>query len=83
MNPIQMMSGMLGGNNPMMALMNAARSGGNPMQQMARQDPQIRNMMKLIEGKSPQQLRQTAENMAKQRGTSVEEIARQLGIPMK
>lgn len=86
MNPIQMMPGMLGGNNPMMALMNAARSGGNPMQllqQMARQDPQIRNMMKLIEGKSPQQLRQTAENMAKQRGTSVEEIARQLGIPMK
>lgn len=39
--------------------------------------------MRLIQGKNPQQLRQTAENMAKQRGTSIEEIARQLGIPMK
>ena len=56
-------------NNPMMAMLQMARNGGNPMQ--------------MLQGKNPQQLRQTAENMAKQRGTSVEEIARQLGIPMK
>ena len=82
MNPIQMM----GGNNPMMALMNAMRTGGNPMaiiQQMAAQNPQVAQAMKLMQGKTPQQLRQTAENMAKERGISVEEIARQLGIPMK
>ena len=82
MNPIQMMSG----NNPMMALMNAMRNGGNPMaimQQMAAQNPQVAQAMKLMQGKTPQQLRQTAENMDKERGISVEEIARQLGIPMK
>ena len=82
MNPIQMRSG----NNPMMALMNAMRNGGNPMaimQQMAAQNPQVAQAMKLMQGKTPQQLRQTAENMAKERGISVEEIARQLGIPMK
>lgn len=53
------------------------------LQQMAGQNPQAAQAMRLIQGKNPQQLRQTAENMAKQRGTSVEEIARQLGIPMK
>lgn len=73
-------------NNPMMAMLQMARNGGNPMQmlqQMAGQNPQAAQAMRLIQGKNPQQLRQTAENMAKQRGTSVEEIARQLGIPMK
>ena len=72
-------------NNPMMAMLQMARNGGNPMQmlQQAGQNPQAAQAMRLIQGKNPQQLRQTAENMAKQRGTSVEEIARQLGIPMK
>ena len=73
-------------NNPMMAMLQMARNGGNPMQmlqQMAGQNPQAAQAMRLIQGKNPQQLRQTAENMAKQRGTSVEEIARQFGLPMK
>lgn len=70
-------------NNPLMALMQFARSGGNPMQmlsQMAARDPRAAQAMKLIQGKSTQQLRQVAENMAKERGTSVEEIARQMGM---
>ena len=65
-------------NNPMMAMLQMARNGGNPMQmlqQMAGQNPQAAQAMRLIQGKNPQQLRQTAENMAKQRGTSVEEGA--------
>ena len=73
-------------NNPMMAMMQMMQSGRNPMQllqQMAGQNPQAAQAMRLIQGKNPQQLRQTAENMAKQRGPSIEEIARQLGIPMK
>ena len=69
-------------NDPMMAMLQMARNGGNPMQ-MLQQNPQAAQAMRLIQGKNPQQLRQTAENMAKQRGTSVEEIARQLGLPMK
>ncbi len=81
MNPMQMM-----GNNPLMILMNAMRNGGNPMtlmQQMAGQNPQVAQAMRLMQGKTPQQLRQTAENMAKQRGTSVEEIAKRLGLSDK
>lgn len=70
-------------NNPMIALVNAARNGGNPlqlMQQMAGQNPQIRQAMQMIQGKSPQQLEQIARNMAKESGTSIEAIVRQLGL---
>ena len=73
-------------NNPMMAMMQMMQSGRNPMQllqQMAGQNPQAAQAMRLIQGKNPQQPRQTADNMAKKRGNSIEEIARQLGIPMK
>ena len=70
-------------NNPLMALMQFARSGGNPMQmlsQMAGRDPRAAQAMKLIQGKSPQELRQVAENMAKERGMTLDEIARQMGV---
>lgn len=70
-------------NNPIMALVNAARNGGNPMQlmqQMAMQDPRIAQAQQMIQGKSPQQLRQMAENMARERGTTVQDVARGLGI---
>jgi len=70
-------------NNPIFMLMNTARNGGNPMavmQQMSRSNPQIAQVMQMMNGKNPQQLRQMAENMAKERGTSVEQIAQQLGI---
>ena len=70
-------------NNPVMMLLNAARSGGNPMQlmqQMAMQDPRIAQAQQMIQGKSPQQLRQMAENMARERGTDLQSVARSLGI---
>lgn len=70
-------------NNPVIALVNAAKNGGNPMQmiqQMAGQDPQMRQFMQMVNGKSPQQLRQMAENMARERGTNVEAVIKQLGF---
>ena len=77
-------------NNPMAgnllaAMMQIMRSGGNPMyllQQMAAQDPQVSQAMRMIQGKSPQQLRSMAENMAKERGVSLEGMANQLGITL-
>lgn len=77
-------------NNPMAgnllaAMMQMMRSGGNPMyllQQMAAQDPQVSQAMRMIQGKSPQQLRSMAENMAKERGVSLESIANQMGITL-
>lgn len=77
MNPMYPM------NNPMIALVNAAKNGGNPvqmLQQMAGQDPQVRQVMQMIQGKNPQQLRQMAENMARERGTNVEAVIKQLGF---
>lgn len=70
-------------NNPMAMMMQMMRSGGNPnamLQQMANQNPQVRQFMQMINGKSPQELRQMANNMARERGTTVEEVARQLGL---
>ena len=77
-------------NNPMVgnllaAMMQMMRSGGNPMyllQQMAAQDPQVTQAMRMIQGKSPQQLRSMAENMAKERGVSLEGMANQMGITL-
>jgi hypothetical protein len=72
-------------NNPMMAMLQMARNGGNPMQmlqQMAGQNPQAAQAMRLIQGKNPQQLRQIAENMAKERGVDLNQIAHQMGITL-
>lgn len=70
-------------NNPMMQMMGLLRSGKNPnaiLQAMAMNNPQVRQVMQMMNGKSPDQLRQMANNMAAERGTTVEDIARQLGI---
>lgn len=79
------MNQMMGG-NPMMMLMNAMRNGQNPMailQQMAiNNNPQAVQAMRLMQGKNGAQLKQTAENMARQRGMSLEDVARQLGITL-
>ena len=50
------------------------------MQQMAMQDPRIAQAQQMMQGKSPQQLRQMAENMARERGTDLQSVARSLGI---
>lgn len=70
-------------NNPIFNLINLARAGGNPMtlmQQMAGRDPRAQQALKMVQGKTPDQLRQMAENMAKERGTTIDEIARGLGL---
>ena len=68
-----------------MAMLQMARNGGNPMQmlqQMAGQNPQAAQAMRLIQGKNPPQLRQIAENMAKERGVDLNQIARQMGVTL-
>ena len=70
-------------NNPMIGLINFARSGGNPMalmQQMAGRNPQMQQAMSMIQGKTPEQLKQMAENMAKEHGMTVEQVAKNIGL---
>ena len=69
--------------NPIFQLANIARNGGNAiqmLQRMAAQNPQASQAINLIQGKTPQQLQQIATNMAKERGTTPQEIARSLGL---
>lgn len=70
-------------NNPLMQIMAAARSGGNPaaiMQQLARSDPRMAQAMQMMQGKNPQQIQQMAINVAKERGINIDDVARSLGI---
>lgn len=70
-------------NDPVIMLVNAMRSGKNPktiLHRLAGQNPQVSQLMQMMQGKSPDQLKVMAENIAKQRGMSIEDIARDLGI---
>lgn len=69
--------------NNFMPLISMMRSGGNPMmllQQMAGNDPRARQVFQMVQGKNTDQLKQMAENMARERGTTVEQIAQSLGM---
>lgn len=50
------------------------------IQQMATNNPQAAQAMRIMQGKSPEQLRQIATNMARERGMTVEQVMQQLGI---
>ncbi len=69
--------------NPLAVMTQMMRQGQSPMPflgQLARQNPQIAQMMQMMQGKGSQQLRSMAENMARERGVSLDALAQQLGI---
>jgi len=64
-------------------LIQTARGGGDIMQLLQNEagwDPRAAQAMQMIQGKSPQELRRMVENMCKERGTTPEAVARQLGL---
>lgn len=70
-------------NNPIAQIMQLMQVGKDPnaiMQILAQSNPQVRQVMQMMNGKSPAQLEQIARNMAKERGTTIEDIARSMGI---
>lgn len=70
-------------NNPVLALVQAMQKGQNPMalmQSMAQQNPQVAQALQMMQGKSPQQLREMAQNMAQERGVDLNQMLRQMGI---
>lgn len=80
MNPMGMM------NHPIMKLMNAYRGGQNPMQvlsSLSGNNPVFGQGMSMIQGKTPEQIRQMADNMARQRGLDARQIAQQFGFPIR
>lgn len=66
-------------------MIQAARMGRDPMemlQQMAAGNPAAERLIQSIRGKSSEELRQMAVNLARERGTDVQSVARQLGIDL-
>ena len=69
--------------NQMFALINAMRNGRDPRQmlgQIARQNPLAAQALQIMDGKNPQELRMIVENMARERGTTFDEVVRQIGV---
>lgn len=66
-------------------MLQAARMGINPQQffQQNAGNPQIAQLAQIAQGKNRDELMKTAENMAKERGTSLDVIAQQMGIPYR
>lgn len=72
-------------NDPFGAILRHLQGGMTPdaiLGQLSRNDPRAAQALQMMQGKNSQQLRQMAENMARERGTSIEEIARSLGLKM-
>lgn len=70
-------------NNPMAQLMQMMQGGKNPMavlDMLAQFNPQVKQVRDMMQGKSPAELEQMARNMARERGTTIEDIARSMGI---
>ena len=71
--------------NPNMlgTLMQIMRSGGDvreAVQQMANNNPALKQFLQITNGKNAGQLKTIAENMAKERNVSINDLLRQLGI---
>lgn len=59
------------------------RAGGNPntmMRMMIQQHPVVRQAAQLMNGKTPDQVRDMAYQLASQRGVDLEQWAQQMGI---
>lgn len=72
-------------NDMIQNILRLAASGGNPMslvQQFlgGQNDPKAAQARRMIQGKSPAELEQTARNLAREAGTTPEEILAGLGI---
>lgn len=84
-NPMMNMVANKMGQNPVFQLMNVMRNGGNPMalvETMAKNNPQMAQFMQMTKGKNHEQLYKMAQNVATERGTSLEQVAQQLGIQL-
>lgn len=69
-----------------MQLIGMLQNAQNPMmmiQQMFGNNPQYRQVMQAIQGKSPQQLEQYARNLAKNQGIDLNQLAGQFGLNIR
>lgn len=70
--------------NPMQIIQMVQR-GANPNQlinQLAQTNPAIRQAMQLMNGKTPNQIRDMVYQTAQQRGVDLNQVARQWGVKL-
>lgn len=63
----------------------ALKSGGNPnqmMRMMIQNHPVVRRAAQMMNGKTPEEVRSMAYQLAAQRGVDIEQLAKQLGITL-
>lgn len=70
-NPMQVFNAIIKSTNPNQTLM-----------QYAQQNPAIREAMQMANGKTPDQVWQMAESIARQRGINLTAFMREMGIQM-
>ena len=66
-----------------MQVIQMLQRGANPnqlMMQLAQNNPAVRQAMQMVNGKTPDQIRDMAQQMAKQRGIDLDQLTQQLGI---
>lgn len=71
--------------NPVIQLVQMLRGSGNPMQMLAqasRQNPQLNQVMQMVNGKTPGEMQAMVNNMARQRGVDIHQLALQMGIQL-
>lgn len=70
--------------NPLQVI-QALQQGANPnqlMMQLAQNNPAVRQAMQMVNGKTPDQIRDMAQQIARQRGIDLTQLTRQLGIKL-
>lgn len=71
MNPLQMLGALQKTQNPMALL-----------SQFAGQNPQLKKVMEVINGKSPQELEQYVKNVAQTQGVDLNNLAQRMGLQL-
>lgn len=71
MNPLQLIKTLRGGGNPLQMLMD-----------MAQQNPMLKQVMDMVNGKTPEEMREFVYQTAQQRGVDVNQLAQALGIEL-
>lgn len=64
-------------------IVSLVQGGGDPIElisSFAQKNPQAKQMMGTLDGKNPSELKAYAENMAKSYGTTLDEVAKKIGI---
>ena len=70
--PISMIAGML----------QSGQTPVNMLQMLLNNNPAAGQVLQMVNGKSSAELRQMAENIAREKGVNLEDLARQFGIQL-